>query len=90
MFEDLLATWQELGAMLADVQENYADTHPDDVMLMLDNCQFKAMELTEQIKLRREHVLGLRAYWKINPSGTDAEMPPVRQLPVTGDGPDIS
>lgn len=95
MFEDLIATWQELGNMLADVQENYGDMHPDDVMLMLDNCQFKAMELTEQIKVRREHVLGLAPYWKITQSGADAGMPPAKPQtnqppPVIGDGQDIS
>ena len=73
--------------MLADVQENYGDMHPDDVMLMLDNCQFKAMELTEQIKVRREHVLGLAPYWKITQSGADAGMPPAK--PQTGQPPAV-
>src|SRR5437016_5652468 len=29
MLEDLMATWEELGHMLADVGENYGDMHPD-------------------------------------------------------------
>jgi hypothetical protein len=81
MFEDLVNVGQELLNMLSDVQENYADSHPDDVMLMLDNCQFKAMELTEQIKERRQNVLGLAPYWKVRAGGADAGMPPARATP---------
>jgi hypothetical protein len=69
MFEDLIATWRELGNMLADVQENYADFHPDDVIGILDNCTLKATELTQQIVARREYVRGLAPFWKITNNG---------------------
>jgi hypothetical protein len=95
MFEDLLAAWQELGNLLADVQQNYGDMHPDDVIGILDNCTLKATELTQQIVARREYVRGIAPYWKITNSGADAGMPPAkpqtgRPTPVTGDGQDIS
>lgn len=95
MFEDLLAAWQELGNMLADVQQNYGDMHPDDVIGILDNCTLKAAELTQQIVARRENVRGIAPYWKITNSGADAGMPPAKLQtdqppPVIGDGKDIS
>ena len=81
--------------MLADVQQNYGDMHPDDVIGILDNCTLKAAELTQQIVARRENVLGLAPYWKITQSGADAGMPPakpptVQPPPVIHGGPDIS
>src|SRR5260221_3613019 len=76
MFEDLVFAWQELGKMLADVQQNYGDMHPDDVIGILDNCTLKATELAQEIVGRREYVRGLAPYWKITNSGADAGMPP--------------
>jgi len=94
MFEDLIATWQEVGNMLADVQQNYGDTHPDDVIGILDNCALKATEMTQQIVERRQYVQELTPYWKVTQSGADAGMPPAggnRVVPpVTGEGRDIS
>lgn len=94
MFEDLLITWQELGNMLADVQQNYGDMHPDDVIGVLGNCTLKAAELTQQIAARREYVRELRPYWKVTQSGADVGMPPAGGTrvvpPVTGEGMDIS
>lgn len=76
MFEDLIAAWQELGNMLADVQENYGDMHPDDVIGVLGNCTLKATVLTQEIAARRQSVLELAPYWKITQAGKDAGMPP--------------
>ena len=94
MFEDLVFAWQELGKMLADVQQNYGDMHPDDVIGILDNCTLKATELAQEIVGRREYVRGLAPYWKITNSGADAGMPPAGGTrvvpPVTGEGMDIS
>lgn len=93
MFEDLIATWQELGNMLADVQENYGDMHPDDVIGVLDNCTLKATVLTQEIASRREYVRGLAPYWKVTQSGSDAGRPPARQSqggpPVSGEGKEL-
>lgn len=88
MVEDLMATWEELGNMLAEVGENYGDMHPDDVIGILDNCRPKTTELTQQIAARREYVQDIRALIP------DAGVPPARQAPgvppVTGEGPGLS
>lgn len=76
MVADLIAMWEELGHMLADVQENYADMHPDDVVGVLGNCTLKATVLTQEIAARRQSVMELAPYWKIPQSGADAGMPP--------------
>ena len=90
MFEDLLETWQELGNMLADVQENHTDMHPLDVAEVLWNCGLKATELTQAIAVRRQYVIELAPYWTITQSGADAGMPPAPTPPVAGEGPGLS
>jgi hypothetical protein len=91
MFDDLVATWEELGTLLADVQENHMDMHPSAVAEVLRNCGLKAMELTRDIEARRQYVIDeVLPDWTVTQSGADAGMPPARQSPVSGDGMDIS
>src|SRR5438034_11721197 len=68
MVEDLIATWQELGNMLADVGETYGDLHPDVVIAILDDCALKATELTQQIVARRAYVEDIRALMPVTQS----------------------
>jgi hypothetical protein len=76
MFDDLIATWQELGNMLADVQENHTDMHPSDVAEVLGNCGLKAFELTQAIQARRMYVLKeVLPNWTVTQSGADVGMP---------------
>ena len=79
MVEDVMVTWQELGNMLADVQENYTDMHADDVSAILNNCRLKATELTQQIVARWEYVQDIRALIPVTQGGDDAGRPPARQ-----------
>lgn len=93
MFEDLVETCQQLQQMLADVQENHTDFHPDDIAEMLRNCGLKAQELGQAIAARRQYVVELTPYWKVTQSGADAGMPPAGGTPavppVTREGPGI-
>jgi hypothetical protein len=95
MFDDLIATWQELGSMLADVQENHTDMHPEDVAEILRNCGLKATELTQAIQERRTYILAeVLPNWTVTQSGRDAGMPaakpPTDQPPAIKGGQDIS
>ncbi len=75
MFEDLVETCQELQQMLTDVQENYGDFHPDDVIEMLRNCLVKSAELHRDIGAKRA----------MPPAG----QPPPTKPPVTGEGKEL-
>jgi len=75
MFDDLIAIWEEVGAMLSDVAEHHTDMHPDDVAEVLRNRGLKAEELTRDILARRQYVQELTPYWKVTQSGADAGMP---------------
>lgn len=96
MFDDLRAMWEELGAMLADVADNFADMHPADVAEVLRNCSLKATELAGDIQGRREYILTeVLPGWTLTNIGADAGMPPAKPkitqpLPAIKDGPDIS
>ena len=93
MVDDLMATWEELGNMLADVGENYGDMHADDVSEILDNCRLKATELTHQIVARWEYVQDIRALIPVTQRGADAGRAPARQSqgvpPVPGRGTEL-
>jgi hypothetical protein len=76
MFDDLIATWEELGHMLSDVAENHTDMHPADVAEVLGNCGLKAFELTQAIEARRRYILTeVLPNWGVTQSGGDAGMP---------------
>jgi hypothetical protein len=95
MFDDLIETWQELGNMLSDVQENHTDMHPSDVVGVLGNAMWKAMDLTQALEARRKYILTeVLPNWTVTQSGQDAGMPPAKAkttqpLPVIKEGTDI-
>ncbi len=95
MFEDLVETCQELQQMLTDVQENYGDFHPDDVIEMLRNCLVKSAELHRDIGAKRAYIrLSILPGWEVTQRGDDAGMPPAGQPPptkppVTGEGKEL-